>query len=250
MPDRPVALITGGARRVGAATARALAARGCDIRVTYRRSARDAERLAGELRVLGAGVRLDHLDLSDRASVDAYAARLAEEVPRIDVLVHNASVYEPSPLDTLTPDGAVEQWWVNAGAPLVLTGGLAPLLGRSVLPGGGAVVCLGDIHAMGRPRQEFAAYLMSKAGVIEMVRALARDLAPRVRVVGIAPGVVVWPEQGYESDRESQQAYVTRVPLARAGTPEDAAEAIAWLALRAEYITGEVVAVDGGRRLA
>jgi pteridine reductase len=102
---------------------------------------------------------------------------------------------------------------------------------------------------MGRPRKDFAAYAMSKAALVEMVHCLARDLAPQVRVNAIAPGVIAWPEAGYESDPIDQAKYVRRIPLGRAGTPEDAAKVVRWLAFEATYITGEVIRVDGGRWL-
>jgi pteridine reductase len=107
-----------------------------------------------------------------------------------------------------------------------------------------------DMHALGRPRMGMSAYAMSKAALVEMVRSLARELAPAVRVNGVAPGVVAWPESGYEADRAMQQRYLERVPMKRAGTPEDAAGAVRWLALEAPYVTGEIIRVDGGRWLA
>jgi pteridine reductase len=106
-----------------------------------------------------------------------------------------------------------------------------------------------DIHASERPRKNFAAYSMSKAALEQMVRVLALELAPKVRVNGVAPGVVAFPDSGAESDPEMQARYLKRVPLARSGTPEEAAEAVRWLALDATYTTGEVVRVDGGRWL-
>ncbi len=141
---------------------------------------------------------------------------------------------------------------VNALAPLLLSKHLAPALARSTLPGGGAIVAMADIHAMGEhglPRREFAAYAMSKAALVEMVRTLARDLAPRVRVNAVAPGVVAWPEKGHESDAAAQAEYLGKIPLARTGTPQDAAEAVRWLAFDARYITGQVIRLDGGRSL-
>ncbi len=117
------------------------------------------------------------------------------------------------------------------------------------MKGGGAVVAMADIHAMGLPRPAFSAYAMSKAALVEMVRSLARELAPRVRVNGVAPGVVAWPEQGYESESGAQAAYLKRVPLARAGAPEEAAAAVAWLAMDATYVTGQILRLDGGRSL-
>lgn len=249
MTDRPRALITGGAKRVGRATALSLARAGCDCLLTYRTSEDEARQTADDLRDLDRSADLLRLDLDDPGSID----RLAESVlasGRLDILVHNASIYHPTPLEELTLDAAERLMRINALAPLLLTARLAPLLRASSMPGGGSVVCMADIHAMGRPRTDFAAYSMSKAALVEMVRSLARDLAPRVRINAVAPGVVAWPEEGHESDEESQRAYLKRVPLARPGAPEDAAEAVRWLALDATYTTGQVIRIDGGRFLA
>lgn len=247
--QRPVVMITGGARRVGLAIASAFARAGCDLVVTYHNSVEEAKLAADALASGGIAVRLLRLNLSDIESVSALGALLASDLPRLDVLIHNASVYEPTPLESLSPDRASEAWRVNALAPLVLTQKLAPRLSESTLEGGGSVVAMGDIHAMGHPRKNHAAYAMSKAALLEMVRSLARDLAPRVRVNAVSPGVVAWPEDGPESDELAQRAYLQRVPLARAGEPEDAAEAVRWLALEARYITGQVIRVDGGRSI-
>jgi len=249
-PDRPTALITGGARRVGRATCLAFARAGCDLVVTYRTSEAEAESLVAEAGGHGASVRLERLDLSDLDETGALGKRLAADLPRLDVLVHNASIYQPTPLADLTPDEALRHYRVNALAPLLLTRDLAGRLAESPLPGGGSVVAMCDMHAMGRPRKRFSAYAMSKAALVEMVRTLARELAPRVRVTGVAPGVVAFPDEGHESSEAEQQAYLSRVPLERTGTPEDAAETVRWLALEARYVTGEIVRVDGGRWLA
>lgn len=246
---RPVAVVTGGALRVGRAACLALARAGLDIAVTYRSSAAEAERLAEEVRALGAECSLHRADLAQPAEAASIGARLAA-LPRVDVLVHNASIYGPSPLAAMTADFALEHYRVNALAPLLLTAALAGRLAQSTLPGGGAVVAMCDMHSLGRPRKDFAAYSMSKAALIEMVRCLARDLAPRVRVNGVAPGVVAFPDSGFESTPDLQARYLSRVPLDRSGTPEDAAEAVRWLALDARYTTGEIVRVDGGRWLA
>lgn len=248
--ERPVALVTGAARRVGAAIARALACDACDLVLTFRSSDDDAGALSADLRALGARVTWERLDLDDPAAVDALGTRLARDLPRLDVLVHNASTYGATPLDRLTAEETLRFFRVNALAPLLLTRALAPLLARSPRPGGGAVVALADMHALGRPRRDHAAYAMSKGALIEMVRSLARDLAPRVRVNAVAPGVVAFPEHGPEADPELQRQYVARVPLARAGSPDDAAGVVRWLALHAHYVTGEVIRVDGGRWLA
>lgn len=246
---RPLALITGAARRVGRAVALELARNGCDVLFTYNASEEDAISLAKELAGLGATASFFRLDLADSDGVEAFASERAETLKRLDILVHNASVYDSSPLTDITPDAAITQYRVNALAPLILTARLAPLLGASVLSGGGAVVAMVDIHSMGRPRKDFAAYSMSKAALAEMVQCLARDMAPHVRVNGVAPGVVAWPESGEESDPDAQRKYTKRIPLERAGTPEDAAGVVRWLALEAGYVTGEIVRVDGGRWL-
>jgi pteridine reductase len=167
----------------------------------------------------------------------------------VDILVHNASIYGRASLTDVSAEHALEMYRVNAIAPLLLTKALAASLGQSTLTGGGAVVAMADIHAMGLPRPGFSAYAMSKAALVEMVRSLAQELAPRVRVNGVAPGVVAWPETGYEADEAARQTYLKRVPLRRAGTPEDAAGAVAWLALDAPYVTGQILRIDGGRSL-
>lgn len=246
---RPLALVTGAARRVGRAVAIELARRGCDVTFTYNTSREDAESLARELSALGATASFYEVDFSEPGSVEAFAAGMGETLSRLDVLVHNASVYEPSPLGELGAEQALRQFRVNALAPLMLTARLAPLMERSVLAGGAAVVAMCDIHAMGRPRRDFAAYSMSKAALAEMVQSLARDLAPNVRVNGVAPGVVAWPDSGSESEASEQSRYLKRVPLGRAGEPEDAARAVVWLALDATYVTGDIIRIDGGRWL-
>lgn len=249
MSERPVALVTGGVRRVGLAIARALARAGCDLVVTHRARAEEAAEAVASLGVLGARVIVERLDLDDLAAVEAFGTRVARDLPRLDVLVHNASTYAPTPLETLDAAAILSHYRVNAAAPLLLTRHLAPRLRESPLVSGGAVVALADMHALGRPRREHAAYSMSKAALVEMVRALARDLAPRVRVNAVAPGVVAFPESGPESSAEFQRRYLARVPLGRSGTPDEAAGVVRWLALDAAYVTGEVVRVDGGRWL-
>lgn len=250
--ERPVALVTGGAKRVGAAIATEFAARDLDLIITCNTSGEEASQLADQLRS-NHGVRVSTV-ACDMTNPDA-AARVCSEVAqgagRLDVLVHNASAYFPTSLDgNLDWEATKRLYAVNAASPLLITAALASMLRASTLEGGGAVVAMADIHAMGRPRRDFAAYGMSKAALIELVRTLARDLAPQARANAVAPGVVAWPESGYESDQESQQAYLRRVPLQRTGTPEDAARLVAALALDHTYVNGEVIRLDGGRWLA
>jgi pteridine reductase len=251
--SRPIALVTGGVKRVGLAIARALARSGCDVVITYRTPGAELEAALASLRGHGAKVEAHRVELSDLASVDVWARELASRLSRLDVLIHSASSYERTPIDQLDEESLLRAFRVNAAAPLLLSRGVAPLLARSTRPGGGSIVAMCDIHAMGEHglprRREFSAYAMSKAALAEMVRTLARELAPKVRVNGVAPGVIAWPDSGYESDSAAQESYLRSVPMARAGTPEEGAECARWLALDATYVTGEILRVDGGRNL-
>jgi len=260
--QRPHALITGGARRVGRAIALALAKAGCDVTITYATREADARETCDLARAIGQahGVRAHaiHAPLGSQSdverSINTIAASIGHAATGLDILIHNASTYEPTTIAALAaPDAAaiaLRDYSVNALAPLLLSARLAPLLAKSTLPGGGSIVAMADLHSTGRPRKDHASYSMSKAALIEMVQCLARDLAPQIRVNAVAPGVVAWPDAGPESDPKAQAAYLSRVPLARAGTPADAAEVVRWLAMDAHYITGEVIRVDGGRWLA
>jgi pteridine reductase len=252
--ERPIALVTGGAKRVGRAVAVRLAKDGCDVIITYNTSASGAEVTAEQVTIDAprATCQIRHLDMEDVAHVDAFAVELEGLLPRLDVLVHNASLYEPTPTGQLTPESCLRFYRVNALAPLLLSRALAPKLRASRLPGGGSIVTMCDIHAMGtlgQPRRDFIAYSMSKSALLEMTLVLAREMAPHVRCNAVAPGVVMFPESGKESLADVQDRYISRVPLGRAGTPGDAAEAVSWLALRAQYCTGQVINVDGGRAI-
>lgn len=249
--SRPVALVTGGARRVGGAICRALARAGCDIHLTCLTSDAEARALVKELSALNARACAHKLDLSDPSAVESFVGKVLSELPRLDILVHNASAYAATPLAEVTAEQYERMHRINALSPLLLSRGLAPLLSRSPMSGGGAIVALCDIHAMGLPRAHYSAYAMSKAALAEMVRTLAIELAPSVRVNAVAPGVVAWHDDGapHEPDAQGRARYLTRVPLGRVGTPEDAAEAVRWLAMDAKFTTGQIIRVDGGRSL-
>lgn len=254
--DRPstkaVALVTGGAKRVGAAIAEELARRGLDIIITYNTSEDEANGHARHLsKTHGVRTWAVSCDLTDPDAAARACHEAARAAGRLDVLVHNASAYFATPLEgDLDWDTTRRLYAINAGSPLLITAALAPMLTSSKMDGGGAIVAMADIHALGRPRKHFGAYSMTKAALAEMVRTLARELAPGARANAVAPGVVAWPESGHESDADSQQAYLERVPLQRSGTPQDAAKLVAALALDHTYVNGEVVRLDGGRWLA
>lgn len=247
--ERPIALITGAAKRVGRATAIELARAGFDLVITYNTSEDEAAETMRRAKKAANDKTFDasafQIDFHDPSLVEELADELTG-LPRLDAIVHNASSYAPSPLDERCVENAVGQYLVNALAPLILSASLAPQLAASPLEGGGAIVGFSDIHVLGRPRAGYAAYAMSKAAHTEMIRTLAIDLAPKVRVNAIAPGVVAWPA---DADPETVKAYEARIPLGRPGTPEDAAKLVRWLILEATYLTGEIIRLDGGRWL-
>jgi pteridine reductase len=245
-------LITGGTRRVGLAIARAFAAhrRGSHLILTTREAGPDAAGAKSELEALGASVRIERLDTGDLTAVEAFAQGLVRSRDALDAVVLNASSYDETPLDGLRAADLDRHMRVNAFGPVLLARGVASLLAKSSLPQGGGIVAMADMHVLGRPRKNLLAYSMSKAALVEAVRVLARELAPSVRVNAVAPGVIEWPTSGPDANPAFQEAYLKRVPLGRAGTADDAAEVVRWLALDAAYTTGEIIRVDGGRWLA
>jgi pteridine reductase len=245
-------VVTGAARRVGRAIALELARCGFDLALTFNRSEAEAadtvSAATAAAREAGAAIdcRCIQVNLNKPERIEGLARDLMTW-PRIDALVHNASSYGSAEFGSITPEGALEHYRINALAPLLLTQALARRLEASPLPGGGAVVCFSDIHALGRPVRGYAAYAMAKAALTQMVQSLAREMAPNVRVNAVAPGVIAWPE---DAGPDEIAAYERRIPLGRSGTPQDAAVTVRWLILEASYITGEVVRLDGGRWLA
>jgi pteridine reductase len=237
------ALITGAAHRIGAAIARLLHANGMDIVIHYRNSAAAAQALGDEL----TAQRPDSVALLQ-------ADLLAPESPRrlmqgvtafrggLDLLVNNASTYYATPLGTATEAQWDDLMGSNLKSPFFLSQAAAPLLRERR----GAIVNLIDIHAE-RPLKGYPVYSMAKAGNAMLVKALARELGPEIRVNGIAPGAILWPEQGLS---EAERAEILdRTALKRPGTPEDIARTLLFLLRDAPYVTGQIIAVDGGRTL-
>jgi pteridine reductase len=241
--DRPVALITGAGRRVGAVTARALHAAGYDLALHYRRSGDDARALADELeRRRGGSTLLLQAELADLPALPALLEQLLAHYGRLDALVNNASAFFPTPLGTATPAQWNALFASNAQAPFFLSQAAIPALREAR----GGIVNLVDIYAE-RPLAQHTVYCMAKAALAAMTRSLALELAPDIRVNGVAPGAVLWPSDG--KPYADQQAMLARTPLQRAGTPEDVAGAVLWLLRDAPYVTGQVIHVDGGRTL-
>ncbi|KRA31828.1 pteridine reductase [Rhodanobacter sp. Root627] len=241
--ERPVVLITGAARRVGAVIAHTLHAAGYDVALHYRHSAAEATALADTLERQRAGsTLLLQGELADTAALPALVESLLAHYGRLDALVNNASAFYPTPVGEATPTQWNELFASNAQAPFFLSQAAMPALREAR----GGIVNLLDIYAE-RPLANHPLYCMAKAALAAMTRSLALDLAPLVRVNGVAPGAVMWPSDGKPYD--DQQAMLARTPLQRAGTPEDVASAVLWLLRDAPFVTGQVLRVDGGRTL-
>ena len=238
-----VALVTGGARRLGAAIVRRLHAAGACVLVHYRDSDAEATQLVAELNAprpkSAAKVKAELLaPVAPRALV--LAAR--DAFGRLDILVNNASSFFPVPLGAVEASHWEELVGSNLRAPLFICQEAAPELTRVE----GAIVNIVDIHAE-RPLKGYAVYSTAKGGLAALTRSLALELAPRVRVNGVAPGAVAWPEDDQISAAERERILAT-TPLGRTGSPEDVAQAVHFLAC-APFVTGQILAVDGGRSL-
>ncbi|MCE3003175.1 MAG: pteridine reductase [Xanthomonadaceae bacterium] len=242
--ERPVALITGAARRVGRVIARTLHEAGYDLALHYRGSREDAEQLAAELEARRAGsVLLLAADLAQVAELPKLVLRTVQRFGRLDALVNNASAFYPTPIGEATEAQWDELFASNAKAPFFLAQAAAPHLRAAR----GAIVNLVDVYAQ-RPLARHTLYCMAKAANAMLVASLARELGPEVRVNGVSPGAVMWPEAGKSA--ADQQELLGRTALRRAGRPEDVAGAVLYLLRDAGYVTGQVLAVDGGRLLA
>lgn len=241
-PGTRIALVTGGARRVGRAVVERLAVGGFDVALTYLTGKREADELVKTL--AGRGRRAVAIK-ADLAKPEKSAVRVFEQVSetfgRLDVLVNNASVYEPAGLSEATADQVRRATAVHVESPLLLCQRFAPLLRANQ----GHVVNMVDFLAE-RPWPQYLGYCASKAALANLTLSLARELAPDVTVNGIAPGVVEWPDDFPESERPN---YLKRVPLQRAGTPQDVAELTYFLCTTGTYITGQVIRLDGGRSI-
>lgn len=238
-----VALVTGGAKRVGRAIVERLADAGYDVAFTYLSSAGEAEALADDLRARGrsaAAIRADLTRLPE--AVDAIERGFRPVFSRLDVLVNSASLYTPADLAATDLALSRKLMAIHYEAPLLLCQRFAADLRRTR----GHVVNMVDLLAE-RPWPKFLAYCASKAALMNLTLSLARELAPDVTVNGIAPGVVEWPDDYPEPER---QKYLKRVPLARPGTPQDVAAAVHYFCTAGTYVTGQILHLDGGRSIA
>lgn len=236
-------LITGGARRVGAAIARTLHTAGANVLIHYRSSAAAAVALAAEfnrIRPHSAAIREANLE-SVEAPEQLVTATL-EEFGRLDILINNASSFYPTPVGKITARQWDDLMGSNLRAPLFLAQAAVAGLSKQR----GLIINMVDIHGL-RPLKSYPVYSAAKAGLAMLTRSLARELGPDIRVNGIAPGPVLWPEKGI--DETLKREIIGRTALKRSGSPEDIARTALFLAKDAPYITGQIIAVDGGRSI-
>ena len=235
-------LVTGASRRIGAEIACTLHAAGYNVVIHFRESSGPARVLEDELN----GRRPDsartlQADLLQTADVAGLAERAVSAWGRIDALVNNASAFYPTPIAKVSEAQWDELITCNMKAPFFLSRALAPELMQRL----GSIVNIVDIHAL-RPREGFSVYSLSKAGLAAMTQSLARELAPSVRVNGVAPGAILWPEA--EMDEAEREQILSRIPLQKTGQARDIAQTVHFL-LGSDYITGQMLSVDGGRSL-
>ena len=238
-----VVLITGGARRVGAEVARTLHAAGANILIHYRSSAAAAIALADQLnRLRPHSAAIHPAQLAAAQAPEKLVAATLQEFGRLDILINNASSFYPTPVGTITLSQWDDLMGSNLKAPLFLSQAAAASLAKQR----GLIINMVDIHAM-RPLREHPVYSVAKAGLAMLTRALARELGPDIRVNGIAPGPVLWPEG--DMDEELKREIINKTALKRHGSPQDIARTALFLAKDAPDITGQIIAVDGGRSI-
>ena len=238
-----VALVTGAARRVGAEIVTHLHAAGAHVGIHYRHSAEDAEKLVARLNAArpesAAAFQADLLDID---SMPALVGAVTDWGGGLDILVNNASTFYPTPLGEITEEHWDDLVGSNFKAPLFLSQAAA----ASLRERRGSIVNIVDIHAQ-RPLRDHLVYSPAKAGLAMLTRALAKELAPEVRVNGVSPGAILWPES--EMSEATKASILDEVPLARPGDPTDIAGCVLYLVRDATYVTGQIVAVDGGRSI-
>ncbi len=233
-------LITGGARRLGAAMARALHAAGANVVIHHLTSRQEAGMLVEELnQARAASTTLVQADLLDVARLPGLLEAAVNHFGRLDILINNASTFYPTPIGDISSGQFEDLIGTNFRAPLFLAQAAAPQLRRRH----GLILNMVDIHGM-KPLKNYPAYSSAKAALIMLTKALARELAPEVRVNGIAPGPVMWPA---DVDVAMQAQIIEKTLLKRAGEPQDIGKAALYFATMAPYVTGQILAVDGGR---
>jgi len=235
------ALVTGAAKRIGAVISAALHEAGANVAVHYLNSGEDAEQLASQLNQVRSNSALAvQGDLKNTANLEQMIDQLTKRTGGLDILVNNASSFYPTPLESTTEEHWDDLLGTNLKAPLFLSKISLPYLKKN----NGVIINIVDVHAQ-RPLKNHSVYGSAKAGLAMLTRSLAKDLGPDVRVNGVSPGAILWPESGI-SERVKKNI-LGQVPLGRPGAPADIAAAVVFLVRDAPYVTGEIIAVDGGR---
>jgi pteridine reductase len=238
-----IALVTGAARRIGAAISRCLHADGANIIVHYRGSADEAMTLCDELNALRPNSAMPiQADLADTERLPDLVAATTAWHGTLDILINNASSFYPTPIGEISEENWNDLVGANLKAPLFLTQAALEALRNSR----GVIVNIVDIHSQ-RPLRDHAVYGSAKAGLAMLTRSLAKDLAPEIRVNGVSPGAIMWPEAGLGD--ETKTAILEQIPAGRAGDASDVAGCVLYLVRDASYVTGQIIAVDGGRSI-
>lgn len=237
-----VALVTGAGRRIGRAIALRLAEAGCRVAVHYRDSEQDALAAVEQCRSYGVAAVALQADLADAAATAELVRRVEGHFGRLDILVNNASEFAPMSLDAFSVEAWDRTMRVNLTAPMVLAHAASAALRRA----GGRIINLCDASTA-RPWPDHLAYMVSKGGLDTLTRVLARAYAPDVNVIGIAVGVAAWPEH---YDQALRDTLIARIPLRRAGTPDEVASAVLFALRDGDYLTGAIIPIDGGRSIA
>ena len=238
-----VVLVTGSARRVGAETIRILHADGANVVVHYRSSSEEAEVLSSQLNALREGSCMTvQGDLTHINNLTNIIDVVINNMGKLDILVNNASTFYPTAVGDITEDDWDDLMGSNLKAPLFLSQAAAPYLKSTR----GCIINIVDVHGF-RPMKNYPVYSVAKAGLLMLTQSLARELGPDVRVNGVAPGAILWPEG--DENQEGQKSLLDKTALKRKGRAIDIAKTILFLVRDADYITGQVIPVDGGRML-
>jgi pteridine reductase len=241
--NNKVALVTGAARRIGAAIAGRLHSAGARVAIHFRGSANAAETLAGKFNTIRPdSAAAFQQDLQYTDEMPGLIADVTDWGGRLDILVNNASTFYPTPPGEITEDQWDELIGSNLKAPLFLSQAAIPELRRT----SGVIINILDIHAQ-RPLRDYTVYGLAKAGLAMLTRSLAKDLAPDIRVNGVSPGAILWPEDNMSDAVKT--TILEQIPLRRCGDPDDIAGCVLYLTRDAHYMTGQIIVVDGGRSI-
>lgn len=240
-----VVLITGGAKRVGADICRILHKEGANLMIHYRASASEARALQAELNLQRPhSVAIIQGDLLNLGVLPNLVAETVNQFGRLDVLINNASSYYPTEIGDISDDHWQDLMGSNLKAPLFLSQAAASELKKNH----GCIINITDMHVE-RPKKGYIVYSVAKAGLVTLTKSLAQELSPEVRVNAVAPGPVLWPEDNPQFNEVYRQRVISQTMLKRVGEPQDVAKAVKFLVMDAPFITGHVLAVDGGRSL-